>query len=230
VRAGGDELLKLRKQPGSARGVNLSVSFLKNSDDHSVIGLAAVLRAMSRRDRPAETYRDWGVVSGPKMFGRDLMASAVARYRAEGAWGIPPHMIPHGTLHAASGTISQALAIHGPNLSVGGGPSACSEAIVIAASMLAENNLPGLWLVLSAFEAEKLPDNPAFAGLACEAVALALTLQAGTGPTLRIDLGSDVPTNMADFTLPDFRAAVDAERAGRWRLPLGGCVEFAGQK
>jgi hypothetical protein len=248
LRAAGDELARLKRQPGSAIGVNLSATFLKHSDEQTVLGLATVLKAMSRRNRPAETYRNWGLVVGPKMFGRDSMAWVVQRFFTEGAWGVPPYIIPHGILHADSGTISQALALHGPNISVSGGPNACGEAMLIAASMLMDNSLPGLWLVLSAFGAEKIPDDPAFADLPCEAVALALTVVRGqesggrgqeswgsenndkptSVPTLRIDLGDEVPTGLTELTVPSFRAVVDAEGAGRWRLPEGGWVEFVG--
>jgi hypothetical protein len=229
LRAGGDELVKLRRQPGEARGVKLSTSFLKHSDDQTVLGLAAVLKAIARRDQSVESYRDWGLVAGPKMFGRDSMAWVVARYLAEGAWGIPPHIIPHGILHADSGTISQALSLHGPNISVSGGPNACSEAFLIAASLFAENNLPGLWLVLSAFEAEKVPEDAACAGMQCDAVALALKAVPSLTPSssaLRINLGPDVPAGLTDFTLPGFSAVVQKEGTGRWRLPDVGWIEL----
>jgi hypothetical protein len=237
--AGADEVAQLRRQPGSPPDVKLAASFLKHADDQTVLGLATVLKAMARRHQPASIYRDWGIVSGPKMFGRDSMAWAVDRYLAEGAWGIPPHIIPHGTLHASSGTISQALASHGPNLTASGGPGACTEAILIAATMLADKNLPGLWLVLSAYIGEKLPEDPACAGMQCNVAALALTtasrerqrpeepgVRGMASPTLRIDLGHDVASELGDFTLPAFRAAIDSEGSGRWRLPEGGLLEL----
>ena len=219
MRTGGEELAKLRRNPGEAAGIKLSPSFLKHSDDHTVISLAAVLKALADGKQSFATYRDWGVVAGPKMFGRDMMTWVVTRYLAEGAWGIPPHIIPHGTLHAVSGTISQALSIHGPNMSVSGGPDACAQAFLFAATLLADNNLPGLWLVLSAFEGEKLPDNPACAAMPCRAVALALTLDTASAPgrTLRIELGPNLAGGAALFALPHFCDAIAGEKSGCWR-------------
>lgn len=229
LRVGPPELANLRQHPGTAQGAEISASFLKHADEQSVAALAVVLKAMARHQRPAETYRDWGVVAAPTMFGRDPTSRALRRFLTEGAWGIAPHVIPHSTLHAISGTISQALRIQGPNLSVGNGVHAATEAILAAAGMLCVENLPGLWLVLTGYDREKIPDDPANSSIHCLAAALALTRnQSGALPVLSIVVASEVPAGLTELTLAGLHAALDGAVpiSGRWRLPDAGWLEL----
>ena len=102
----------------------------------------------SRAGLHATSFRDWGVVAAPRFLGQPAMAAALKRFQAEGAWGVSPHLIPHRSLHSISGTVSQALKIHGPNFGVGGGPGGPADALLAAAAMLEGQHLPGVWLVL----------------------------------------------------------------------------------
>src|SRR5690348_17038921 len=112
---GAEELAELRRNPGSCHGLKWSPILLKHSEDQTVAALAAIVLALNKKPELPLQYRNWGVVAAPTLFGRDPTALAIERFKAEGAWGINPHMIPHYTLHAVSGTISQALRIQGPN-------------------------------------------------------------------------------------------------------------------
>ncbi|MGL4549538.1 MAG: hypothetical protein ACRC33_00010, partial [Gemmataceae bacterium] len=103
----------LRKAP--APGASVPVSLLKNSDEQTVVAVAALLRAVARAGRPAEAYRDWGVLASPRFIGRDMVAQAISDYAREGPWGVSPHVIPHRSLHSTSGTITLALDCRGPN-------------------------------------------------------------------------------------------------------------------
>src|SRR5262249_30780400 len=125
-------------------------------------------------------FRDWGVIGSPRFLGRAALATALVRYATEGAWGISPHLIPHRSLHALSGTVSQALKIHGPNYGVGGGNEGAAEALLVAGALRADGLLPGLWVVLPGFAPELAPAAPLAADAApprtdCLGVALALT-------------------------------------------------------
>src|SRR5262249_56456949 len=126
-------------------------------------------------------FTDWAVLAAPRFLGRTALAQALNRFALEGAWGISPHLIPHHSLHSVSGTISQALTIHGPNYGIGGGPDAASKTLLTAAALLAADRLPGVWVVLTGYDPEPLAQratagNPVAASppTQCNAVALAL--------------------------------------------------------
>src|SRR5262249_3193107 len=149
VQATREELVRLRQQPGQVQGEPLPATFLKHADEQTVVGLAAVLQAAQATPLTGTNFTHWGVVAAPRVMGRGLMGAALRRFATEGAWGVSPHVIPHRSLHAMSGTISQALQIHGPNFGAGGGPGSAGEAVLAAYAMLAGDRLPGVWLVLT---------------------------------------------------------------------------------
>jgi hypothetical protein len=99
----------------------LAPSVLRNSDEQTVAGLCAVFTAITSMRLPADHFEHWGVIAASRFLGRANLARALQSFLAEGVWGTSPHLIPHFALHSASGTISLALAMHGPNLGVGGG-------------------------------------------------------------------------------------------------------------
>ena len=177
VRVGVESLAELRRHPGEGCEDPLPASFLKHADEQTVAGLAAVFKAIHTAGLSASTFRDWGVVAAPRFLGRPAMAAALQRFQAEGAWGVSPHLIPHRSLHSISGTVSQALKIHGPNFGVGGGPGGAVEVLLAAAALLEGKKLPGVWVVLTCLDPEKAPEEggrPA-PGTRCVGLALALT-------------------------------------------------------
>ena len=107
---------------------------------------------------PRERYEGWGVVAASRFLGRANLARALQSFLAEGVWGTSPHLIPHFALHSASGTISLGLGLHGPNLGVGGGLHAAAEGFLAALTWLSSGNVPGVWLVLSGWSPELVPD------------------------------------------------------------------------
>jgi hypothetical protein len=174
-----EALPELRKQPGPAFGKPLPANFCKHTDEQTVAGLAAVFTAI-RDHRLAENesdFRDWAVVGAPRFLGRAAMATSLPRFLAEGAWDVSPHMIPHRSLHSLSGTVSQALKIHGPNFGAGGGPNGETEALLAGLSLASNVRLPGVWVVFTRIDPE-LPEDgktgkPA-PGSFCQGLALAL--------------------------------------------------------
>ena len=109
ARASAGRILDFRKNPGLPAGYDPPSGFAKNSDDQTVLALAVICQALASAQRPAAYYEEWGVIAAPNLFGRSGTYQALLNFRADGAWGISPHMIPHHSLHAVSGTISQAL-------------------------------------------------------------------------------------------------------------------------
>jgi hypothetical protein len=188
VRVALESLPDLRRHPGPVCGEPLPPSFLKHADEQTVAGLAAVYKAIQVAGLQTTRFHDWGVVAAPRFLGRPAMAAALQRFQAEGAWGVSPHLIPHRSLHAVSGTISQALKIHGPNFGVGGGPGGPAEALVTAAAMLEGQKLPGVWVVLTCLDPERGPDEmgrPA-TGTLCIGLALALAPLRADGSRIRL--------------------------------------------
>jgi hypothetical protein len=225
-----DQLAALRKNPGLPVDTDLSPGFLKHSDDQTIIGLAAISQAMASLARPTQEYQDWGLVAAPNLFGRFGTLQGLLSFRKDGAWGVSPHTIPHHSLHAVSGTISQALHIHGPNFGISGGPKAVGEAFLVAATMLSENNLPGLWVVLTGTEPEYLPspsEAPQTRSI-CLAVALALKPLTGAkhAACLQISGNDDAfARDWPEFTLADFHGKLETKvLSGRWTLPGCGWV------
>ena len=107
--ASAEQLAELRRKPGPGPGVRLAPSFLKHADEQTVVALAAVCEAADRHGFGDASFADWAVVAAPRALGAPRWWRPSARYKAEGAWGISPNLIPHRSPHAVSGTISQAL-------------------------------------------------------------------------------------------------------------------------
>jgi hypothetical protein len=170
-----EAVAELRRQPGTLPQP-LPPGLLKHAEEQTVVGLAAVARALTGGSLAAVPFADWGVVAAPRYLGRQAMATALPRFLAEGAWGVSPHLIPHRLLHALSGTISHALQIHGPNFGVGGNPGSAAELLLAALSLLQCQRLPGVWAVFTQVEPEaeldaggRLPPDTV-----CRSLALAL--------------------------------------------------------
>src|SRR5205807_656306 len=106
VQATPDVVATLRRNPVPLPGPALAGSFLKHADEQTVIGLAAVYQAIYNHRLLGIDFSRWGVVAAPCFLGRTALAHALKRFTLEGAWGVSPHLIPHHSVHAVSGTIS----------------------------------------------------------------------------------------------------------------------------
>lgn len=237
-----DAVAALRQMPGP-RGNPLPNGFLKHIDEQTLVGLAAVLQAIREYDLLDTCFTEWGVLAAPRFLGRACLAVALQRFALEGAWGVSPHLIPHRSLHSLSGTVSQALSIHGPNFGVGGGPESASEVLLTAAALLAEGQVPGVWVVLTGWDPDPVLDGPNVsangelrpADSAYVGAALALTpvTPDWDGPRLtwyppgaEVDhrpplAAEDTRLDFSLETLLDFLETGDRETAA-WRLRCGG--------
>jgi len=201
---------------------------LKHADEQTVAGLAAVSRAMDDHGLENLDFSPWGVIAAPRFLGRAALAVALARFATEGAWGISPHLIPHRSLHALSGTVSQALKIYGPNYGVGGGSDGAAEAILAASALLVDGDLPGLWVVLTGFDPESVPADPApgkaTSGSAdCVAVALALVPARQRQHGVFLSVGATDEDEWPWFSLEDFAATLSSgATSAQWRLRCRG--------
>jgi hypothetical protein len=187
----------LRRKPGPVPEGwgRVPPSLLRNSDEQSIAGTAAVFTAMEVMALRGDECAYWGVVAASRYLGRANLAVALRSFVAEGVWGTSPHLIPHFALHSASGTISLALGLHGPNLGVGGGLHAASEGFLASLTWLTAGVVPGVWLVLSGWSPELVPDSRGSASGSGECQALALALMpvgdSGERPMVRVVVGEE---------------------------------------
>lgn len=205
ARATADGLAALRQNPGPSPGEPLPAAFLKHADEQTVVGMAALLQALHRHGLTGTDFTPWGAVGAPRFLGRAALRVALQRFAAEGAWGISPHLIPHRSLHSISGTVSQALKLHGPNFGVGGGPGGAAEALLTATALLSGDRLPGVWVVWTGWNPEPTPllnGHAAEAEVRAAALALVPARSDGRGPRLRVGSGPLPETGQAGTPQP----------------------------
>jgi hypothetical protein len=238
VRAGPEALAALRQKPGppGAAFGRVRPNLLKFSDEQTVVSLAAVLDAVHRFGLGDLDFAGWGVVAAPRWLGRAKTAGGMNKFHREGPATMSAMLVPHTSLHAVSGTISQALKVYGPNFGTGSGPGHLAEGLLAALSLVAEGELPGLWLTLSQWDPEPSPDVQGRVPPSCVCYAAALALvpvpAGAAGPGLR--LVQPAPGGGATCPPPDVRGLADfldgRAPAPGWRCPLdwGGWVELTG--
>jgi hypothetical protein len=191
-------------------------SLLRYADEQTVAGVAAVFEAIAGLERAPSDFEGWGVVVAPRYVGREALAKALQVFATEGVWGTSPHLIPHFALHSPSGTISLALGLHGPNLGVGGGLHSPVEGFLAALTWLATGVVPGVWLVLSGWSPELVPDRhggPPTAG-ECRALALALVGSSGRHGRPRVRVVTGGGSTPAPAPVDLIGLAEDLERRG----------------
>jgi hypothetical protein len=225
----------LRREPGDLQGRELPASFLKHADEQSVCGFAAVLQAIRAAGSPVDAYREWGVIAAAKFVGRSQCGATIARFFDQGVRGVSPHAIPQISLHSLSGVISVGLGIGGPNLGAGGGMKAIPDGLLTAATMWAEGRLPGLWLLLTEWDTEPLPqkNGRTVADGVCHALAMALVPGEGVPSGVRLQISvqpfrtsnGDVPIAACESTVAALARALEAGQqvaadGPLWKLSL----------
>jgi hypothetical protein len=131
---------------------------LKPADAQTVVGLAAILQAIRSSALGGVPLTDWGIIASPRLMARIEGADTLYKYEVGGAWKVNPLLLPNLCLHAVSGTISQLLQVKGPNFGVGGGTNFITDAFLTACTLLDEQQLPGLWLVVTQCDPDPMPD------------------------------------------------------------------------
>ncbi len=170
------ELTELRRGPGDRFEPEVTASWLKTQDEHSMCTLLAVSAAIRRHDLHDTDFAQWGIVTANRFIGRRALLNSIERFKQDGPWGASLHVVPMHSPHSPSGALSLSLGSNGPNLSSGSGLGANAEAILIAASLMTQHDLPGLWLVLTEWENdcdESDSNDPSRFAICC-ATALAL--------------------------------------------------------
>jgi hypothetical protein len=225
----------LRKSPPRFPGVDLPGHFLKHADEQTVIGLEAVRRAVELFQLDTREQTAWGIIGAPRFMARMAGAHILTRFAASGGSSVPPHALAQNSLHSVSGAASIALGIHGPNVGLGGGPGAIYDGLTTALTWFDTAGCPSIWLILTQWDPEPIPDGQ---GLAtnepvCHAVALALKPAAAGESTLRLSADGSMPTGPRSPVpnVSEIAACLDRAHAGLpadWacQLPWGGRIEL----
>lgn len=196
------EIAALRNRPAPAAGPPLPPRFLRHADEHTVVGVHAVLQAIAASPSPLDLSRH-AVVAAPCQSGRLAAARTLAQLPSGGAGTVSPHIVPQCSLHSVAGAVSVALGMHGPHLGVGGGPDALAEGLFAAATLVAGGGDPAgtaAWLVATDWDEEPDLDERGESRNDPICRALALLLESSGSPTgggeeaAAVSLGVRMPT------------------------------------
>jgi hypothetical protein len=207
------EIAEFRRRPGALPEgwAPVQPSVLRQSDDQTITALAAITRLLADLDSSHHHRLErWGLLTACRFVGRSNLVIALNRFRAEGVWGVSPHLIPHYALHSPSGTLSLALGLHGPNLGIGGGLYSGFEGLLTALTWIKGGIVPGVCLVFCGWHPEFVPDPQGEPTNPCRCLALALALvPAGSAagqvdrPRLRVEAsqmpGAPLPLDLTQL-------------------------------
>jgi hypothetical protein len=149
----------LRSRAAPAGAPPIPNRFLRHADEHTVVGLHAVLAALAAGPPQPDLSRH-AVVAAPCQSGRLAAARTLAQLPAGGAVTVSPHVVPQCSLHSVAGAVSVALGMHGPHLGVGGGPDALAEGLLAATTLLLHGDpeCTAAWLVATDWDEEPALD------------------------------------------------------------------------
>jgi hypothetical protein len=240
-----EEIAALRKAPGLLGGRKIPLSLMKHADHQTVLGLSALMRAVSESGWSDRSFADWGLIAAPRFLGRIIAARAMDRFKTQGVPGMSPLIIPTLSLHAVAGSLSLALKSHGFNYGVGGGHGHLAEALLAALAARDDNGVPGIWVVATQFSPEPVPDTVGNSTNASFGYGVALALSAAVAASSRLNFrlapavaqafggderdvaGVEPPSSLV--ALAEFLGAAPASpRPRRWYCPLpgGGAIEL----
>ena len=139
-------------------GPRVQARFLRHCDEQTVVGVHAVLRAMTALSRPPSGHDRDAVVAASCQAGRIMAAKSLAQLKVGGAVTVSTHIVPQASLHSVAGAVSVALGMHGPHLGVSGGPDALAEGLLAAITLTRTTGCPRTWLVVTEWDDEPVLD------------------------------------------------------------------------
>lgn len=180
-----------RKVPGPLGRRTLAPSLLKHADHQTVVAIVAVLRAVHDAGWAERSFAEWGVIAAPRFLGRVPGAAAMQKFKAQGVPSMSPLIIPTLSLHSTAASVSLALKTQGFSYGVGGGHGHLAEALLCALAAAEDNGVPGVWVVVTQFSPEPIPDAAGNSRNPCVAYAAALAISAWGADQSRFQLRLD---------------------------------------
>jgi hypothetical protein len=230
------ECAAFRKTAPAFPGVDLPGHFFKHADEQTIVALRAVEQAAERYGIDTRELTGWGLVAAPRYIGRLTGANVLYKFPRGGTTSVSPHIVAQCSLHSVAGAASIALGMHGPNVGIGGGRFAIADGLVAALTLFETACVPGVWLLVSEFDAEPLPDEEGrpLNDPTCHAVALALVPGGSGASQLTLRLGGQANSRGQECpepTVNEIAACIGGAQRGlaaRWAawLPWGGRVEM----
>lgn len=217
VRVPWNEIPELRKNIGAFQGQALA-PVVRQSDEQTVLALAAVLRAIEDAGWGGRSFANWGIVASCQAFGRLRFHAAIERFRRLQARGVSPLLAPHLPLHALPGTLSIALGAHGPQFGVSGNADHLSETLLTALGMSERENVEGLWAVASDIHPDPILNDGSEPTRVVVGQAVALAISRADG-ALELTLGPGLQASSALTELLDW---LEAPTLSPWRCGIAG--------
>lgn len=166
--------------------------FLRHSDEQTVVGIHALVRAIAARPGRTDLRAD-AIVAASCQAGRLMAARSLAQLAIGGAVTVSTHIVPQASLHSLAGAASVALGMHGPHLGVSGGPGPLAEGLAAAVSFVQAAGVPRVWLVATEWDEEPALDRQGVPLDDQLVRALAMAIEPGDAAPLSIDIRPSVP-------------------------------------
>lgn len=131
-----------------ARATGVAEQDLERYDRPSLLCLAAVSNLLESQELTPEARKSCGVIVGTMSASLEVNELFAARLRERGARGAEPRRFPATSPNLAPGRAAIAFGLQGPNFSVGAGPGAALEALLLGIELLAAGDAQSL-LVLA---------------------------------------------------------------------------------
>ena len=212
----------IRAKLAQNNGKPIPLKHVKNSDEQTIAGLSALFQAVRAAGWEERTFRDWGVVGAPRFLGRMSVTTTLNKYLTDPRYSVSPHIIPNQSLHSLASTVSLVLNVQGPNFGVGGGPQHVADAFLAGLRAAISGRQPGVWLVISEFDPEPIPDVAGKPTNDVVAHAVALALEPGDGSSqlqLLAKAAGNVSLGVAE--LAGFVAEPSTQKRA-WQCPVPG--------
>ena len=198
-----DEMAVIRKAPEANLGLPLAPSMARHCDEQTIAVLSAVSEAVRKLGTPPSEFESWGIVASSRYLGRSFFSQSLEKFDRDGPWNTSIQVVPNRSLHSPSSTVSLLLGCHGPNVGVGGGVDGEGQALLTALSLLNDDTLPGVWLLLSGWSPELNVDAAGQPTTDARCQALAVAMRPST----------EVPDGLHLRVVPDFESSDEADKS-----------------
>ena len=130
-----------------ARATGIAEQDLERYDRPSLLCLAAVSNVLEGQELTPDARKSCGVIVGTMSATLEVNEMFAARLRERGARGAEPRRFPATSPNLAPGRAAIAFGLQGPNFSVGAGPAAALEALLLGIELLTAGDAQAVLVV-----------------------------------------------------------------------------------